>query len=134
MDKTKCCKKEQNQHFEFYDKYLNEVDVVRDFRRKLRNKKLLLIGDSLMIEFFEYLVAFLRTKDPYENFSSLTQKLVSFENKSAVLPTLVTPATNSTVTLLPAHLITLEGQKPFSREVKKSRCPRGRNTQGDLTS
>ena len=115
VQKNKCCV-EQNQHFEFYNKYLNEVDAVQDFRRKLRNKKLLLIGDSLMIEFFEYLMGFLRTKDPSEKYSSLSERLVSSGNKSAVLPALMTPANNSTVTLLPAHLITLEGQKPFTRE------------------
>ena len=32
-----CCKKEQILHFEFYNKCLNKVDAVEQFRTKLRN-------------------------------------------------------------------------------------------------
>ena len=124
-DETKCCRKGQNLHFEFYNKYLNKVDAVEEFRRKLRNKRMLLLGDSLMFEFFEYLVAFLRTNDPklYKNYSSLKETLVSSKNKMATLQAYVTPADNSSVTLLPAHLISLEGQKPFTKEAIYSAAP-----------
>ena len=124
-DETKCCKKEQNLHFEFYNKRLNKVDAVAEFRRKLRNKRMLLIGDSLMFEFFDYLVAFLRTNDPklYNNYSSLKETLVSSKSKMATLAAFVTPANNSSVTLLPAHLISLEGQKPFTKEGIYSAAP-----------
>ena len=124
-DETKCCKKGQNLHFEFYNKRLNKVDAVAEFRRKLRNKRMLLIGDSLMFEFFDYLVAFLRTNDPklYKNDGSPTERLVSSKNKMATLAAFVTPANNSSVTLLPAHLISLEGQKPFTKEGIYSAAP-----------
>ena len=117
-DETKCCKKEQNLHFEFYNRRLNKVDAVEELRRKLRNKRVLFIGDSLMQEFFDYLVAFLQTNDPklYKIHSSLTETVVSSENRRSALASLVTPANNSSVTLLPAHLISLEGAKPFTKE------------------
>ena len=60
-----CCKKEQILHFEFYNKRLNKVDAVEEFRTKLRNKKILLMGDSLMKEFFVGLVALLQRKNTF---------------------------------------------------------------------
>ena len=41
----------------------------------------------------------------------------------ATLAALVTPDNNSSVTLLPAHLISLEGQKPFTKEGIYSAAP-----------
>ena len=62
FNKDNCCKKDQNLHFEFYDKKLNEIDAVQKLRRILNNKKLLLLGDSIMLEFFHGLVALLSGK------------------------------------------------------------------------
>ena len=41
----------------------------------------------------------------------------------ATVAALVTPANNSSVTLLPAHLISLEGQKPFTKKAIYSAVP-----------
>ena len=112
VQKTKCCKKQQNQHFEFFDKKLNSLNTVKEFKRKLRNKKLLLMGDSLMMEFFEYLVAFLRTKDTSEKYSF---KVASRSTKSTGIRSLNIPRINCKITLFPAHLISLKGQKNFTK-------------------
>ena len=47
-----CCKNTQNLHFEFRNQKLNKIDAVEELRKILQNKKLLLIGDSLMLEFY----------------------------------------------------------------------------------
>ena len=112
IETTKCCKQEQNQHFEFFNKKLNSINAVKEFKRKLRNKKLLLMGDSLMMEFFEYLVVFLHMRDPSEKYRF---KAASKSTKSTGIRQLNIPRINSKVTLLPAHLISLKGQKKFTK-------------------
>ena len=60
IPKATCCKNKLNLHFEFYNPQLNKINAVTEFRKTLENKKLLLIGDSLMLEFFRGLVELLR--------------------------------------------------------------------------
>ena len=48
IPKTVCHKKDLNLHFQFHDNKLNKIDAVAELRKILKNKKLLLIGDSLM--------------------------------------------------------------------------------------
>ena len=116
-----CCKKEQNLHFEFYNKRLNKVDAVEEFRIKLRNKKILLMGDSLMKEFFAGLVALLQRK----NTSKYRERVLTSkkcgktkENLPAsctfLLKGLVTPPNKSTMTVLTANTIWLESERNFS--------------------
>ena len=115
-----CCKKEQNLHFEFYNKRLNKVDAVEEFRTKLRNKKILLMGDSLMKEFFAGLVALLQRK----NTSKYRERILTSkkcgktkENLTSctfLLRELVTPPNKSTMTVLTANTIWLESERNFS--------------------
>ena len=62
IDKVKCCKKKQNRHFEFHDQQLNTINAVKELRKILKNKTLLLLGDSLMVEFFYGLAELLGVK------------------------------------------------------------------------
>ena len=49
IPETTCCKNTQNLHFQFRNRKLNKIDAVEELRKILKNKKLLLIGDSLML-------------------------------------------------------------------------------------
>ena len=109
INTTKCCKKEQNLHFEFYDKKLNEVDAVQDFKRILNNKKLLLIGDSIMLEFFNGLVALIRGRSEFVG-------IPETKNNNNFLRRLISTRKNRTLTFLAAQTITLEGEKPFTKK------------------
>ena len=64
-----CCKNKQNLHFEFHEDRLNQIDAVEELRKILKKKKLLMIGDSLMSEFFvglsELLNLNIQTKSDY---------------------------------------------------------------------
>ena len=62
IDKVKCCKKKQNRHFEFHAQRLNTINAVKELRNILKNKKLLLLGDSLMVELFYGLAELLGVK------------------------------------------------------------------------
>ena len=66
IPKTQCRKKDLNLHFQFHDNKLNKINAVAELRKILKNKKLLLIGDSLMTEFFFGLAELLqvKTKEP----------------------------------------------------------------------
>ena len=66
IDKEKCCKKNKNLHFEFHDPWFNTVNAVEELRKILKNKKLLLLGDSLMVEFFLWTRRITRSKDKDE--------------------------------------------------------------------
>ena len=110
-----CCKEEQNLYFEFYNKCLNKVDAVEEFRTKLRNKKILLMGDSLMIEFYNGLVALLQRKNTSKYYSTQTERvLTSKKCGKTSLKELVTPVNNSTVTMLIAYTIWLDSERNFS--------------------
>ena len=54
--------KESKSSLEFDDPRLNAINAVEELRKILKNKKLLLIGDSLMVEFFYGLAELLRVK------------------------------------------------------------------------
>ena len=63
----KCCpKKQKNIHFEFHDPRLNTINPLEELRKILKHKKLLLIGDSLMLEFFRGLAELLHVKSSAE--------------------------------------------------------------------
>ena len=46
IDKVKCCKKKQNRHFEFHDQQLNTINAVKELRKILKNKTLLLLVNN----------------------------------------------------------------------------------------
>ena len=110
IDESKCCKNQQNTHFEFNDKKLSKINAVKKLREILRTKKLLLIGDSLMFEFFIGLKELLRVK------TAMTMTKYFCPNTSCPLHV----GANSTVTFLKACMIALESRNPFT-EVDKSR-------------
>ena len=124
-----CCKMEQSLHFEFYNKRLNKVDAVEEFRIKLRNKKILIIGDSLTKEFFAGLVALLQRKNTSKYRERvLTSKkcgktMETLTSCTFLLKELVTPSNNSTITGLTAYTIWLESERNFSVRSKFSPTP-----------
>ena len=93
-----CCKNRQNLHFEFYEDRLNKVDDVKELRKILKTKKLLLIGDSLMSEFFVGLSELLLSKTE--------KKSKYFCGTNCTIH----PGNNGTVTFLKACLIELKRQ------------------------
>ena len=100
-----CCKNKQNLHFQFYKKHLNKVDAVEELRKILKNKKLLLIGDSLMLEFFKGLAELLQVKTTTIN-----------SNISINTTYSIHPWHNSIMTFLRAGAIVLNGTKLFPEE------------------
>ena len=101
IEEEKCCtNKQKNLHFEFYNKNLNEINAVEELRKILKNKKLLLIGDSLMLEFFRGLAELLHVKSPVE-------RAVNYSGS-------IHPLGGGTVTFLGAGVILLEGRKGFA--------------------
>ena len=110
-----CCKKDQNLHFEFYNESLNKVDAVEELRTKLRNKKILLMGDSLMIEFYNGLVVLLQRKNTSKYYSTQTKRVFTSKKcGKTLLNELVTPVNNSTVSMLTAYTIWLESERNFT--------------------
>ena len=111
IEKEKCCtKKQKNLHFEFYNKHLNKVNAIEELRRILKTKKILLIGDSLMFEFFIGLKELLRVK------TAMTMTKYFCANTTCEF----NPDNNVTVSFLKACMIELEGRNYFT-EVIKSR-------------
>ena len=111
IEKEKCCtKKQKNLHFEFYNKHLNKVNAVEELRHILKTKKMLLIGDSLMFEFFIGLKELLGVK------TTMTMTKYFCANTTCEL----NPDNNVTVSFLKACMIELEGRNYFT-EVIKSR-------------
>ena len=101
IEEEKCCtSKQKNLHFEFYNKHLNKINAVEELRKVLKNKKLLLIGDSLMLEFFRGLAELLHVKSPVE-------RAVNYSGS-------IYPPEGGTVTFLGAGVILLEGRKGFA--------------------
>ena len=67
MRKDKCCEEKQKDlHFEFHDPRLNTINPLKELRKILKHKKLLLIGDSLMLEFFRGLAEMMHVKSAAE--------------------------------------------------------------------
>ena len=99
IPKMACCKNKQDLHFEFHEDRLNQIDAVEELRKILKTKKLLLIGDSVMSEFFVGLSELLQVK-PEEK----TQYFCG-------LNCTIHPGDNGTVTFLEACIIELKGQK-----------------------
>ena len=111
IEKEKCCtKKQKNLHFEFYNEHLNKINAVAELRHILKTKKILLIGDSLMFEFFIGLKELLRVK------TTMTMTKYFCANTTCALK----PDNNVTVSFLKACMIELEGRNYFT-EVIKSR-------------
>ena len=111
IEKEKCCtKKQKNLHFEFYNKHLNKINAVAESRHILKTKKILLIGDSLMFEFFIGLKELLRVK------TTMTMTKYFGANTTCAL----NPDDNVTVSFLKACMIELKGRNYFT-EVIKSR-------------
>ena len=101
-----CSKNKQNLHFEFYKKHLNKVDAVEELRKILKNKKLLLIGDSLMLEFFGGLAELLQVK------TTTLNRIINLINTSYSIH----PWRNSTITFLRTCTIVSNGTKLLSEE------------------
>ena len=97
-----CSNKVLNFHFEFYEDRLNEINAVEKLRKILKMKKLLLIGDSMMTEFYLRLTELLqvKVKDP--------------EYRCKMNFTLH-PGINGTLTHIRACLILLKGDETFSK-------------------
>ena len=102
-----CCKNTQNLHFEFRNRKLNKIDAVEELRKILKNKKLLLIGDSLMLKFYGGLAELLGVK-------TLLELIVHTVNKSCSLKL----GNNSSVKFLIACTILLQGRKKFKVQKK----------------
>ena len=102
IPKTTCCKNKQNLHFEFHEDRLNEIDAVEELRKLLKTKKMLLIGDSIMSEFFVGVseLLHLNTEKKTENFCGTKCT--------------IHPGNNGTVTFLEACIIELKGQKKLN--------------------
>ena len=101
IPKTQCRKKDLNLHFQFHDNKLNKINAVAELRKILKNKKLLLIGDSLMTEFFFGLAELLqvKTKEPkYRCRMNFT----------------IHPGSSGTLTHIRACLIVLKGYEDFA--------------------
>ena len=101
IPKMECLKKDLNLHFQFHDNKLNKMDAVAELRKILKNKKLLLIGDSLMTEFFFGLAELLqvKTKEPkYDCKLNFT----------------LHPGNNGTLTHIKACMIVLTGYESFA--------------------
>ena len=65
--KDKCCQKKQKDlHFKFHDPRLNAINPLKELRKIIKHKKLLLIGDSLMLEFFRGLAEMMHVKSAGE--------------------------------------------------------------------
>ena len=101
-----CCKNKQNLHFEFYKKHLSKVDAAEELRKILKNKKLLLIGDSLMLEFFRGLAELLQVRT-----ATMNRIIYSMDTSYSI-----NPWRNSTITFLRACTIGLNGTKLFPEE------------------
>ena len=71
-----CCKNTQNLHFEFRNRKLNKIDAVEELRKYLKNKKMLLIGDSLMLEFYLGLAEFTGCEDIIGTYSTYGKQIV----------------------------------------------------------
>ena len=102
-----CCKNTQNLHFEFRNRKLNKIDAAEELRKILKNKKLLLIGDSLMLEFYRGLAELLGVKTSLE-------LIVHTVNKSCSLKL----GNKSSVKFLIACKILLQGRKKFKVQKK----------------
>ena len=101
MRKDKCCEEKQKDlHFEFHDPRLNTINPLKELRKILKHKKLLLIGDSLMLEFFRGLAELLHVKSPVE-------RAVNYSIS-------IHPPGGGTVTFLGAGVILLQGCKGFA--------------------
>ena len=98
--KNTCCKNKQNLYFEFHNDNLNKIDAVQELRNILKTKKLLLIGDSLMREFFQGVAELLHLKQ----INICGGKCPSLTVK------------NGSLTYLRACLIELKGQEKFKNE------------------
>ena len=101
-----CCNNKQNLHFEFYKKHLSKVDAVEELRKNLKNKKLLLIGDSLMLEFFGGLAELLQVRT-----ATMNRIIYSMDTSYSIHPW-----DNSTITFLRACITVLNGTKLLSEE------------------
>ena len=99
IPKMACCKNKQNLHFEFHEDRLNQIDAVEELRKILKRKKVLLIGDSVMAEFFVGLSELLHVKPE--------EKTKHFCGLNCTIH----PGNNGIVTFLEACIIELEGQK-----------------------
>ena len=101
-----CCKNKQHLHFEFYKKHLNKADAVEELRKNLKKKKLLLIGDSLMLEIFRGLAELLQVKT-----ITLNRIIYSINTSYSIHPW-----RNSTITFPRACTIVLNGTNLLSGE------------------
>ena len=101
IEEEKCCtNKQKNLHFEFHEDQLNKFDAVEELIKILKNKKLLLIGDSLMLEFYPGLAELLSVKSPVD-------RAVNYSGS-------IHPPGGGTITFLGAGVILLEGHKGFA--------------------
>ena len=95
----RCCEIKQNLHFEFHDENLNKIDGIWELRKILKTKKMLLIGDSVMKEFFHGVAELLHLK--HEEFCGRKCSIQTGNNGS--------------LAYLRAYLIELKGQQKFKK-------------------
>ena len=91
-----------NYHFKFHEDRLNKINAVEELRKILKTIKILLIGDSLMTDFYLGLAELLqvKVKDPkYHCGMNFT----------------LHPGINTTLTHIKACLILLKGHETFAK-------------------
>ena len=103
-----CGKNNRDIHFEFHDNRLNQIDAVADLKKILKKKKLLLIGDSLMTEFYFGLAELLKVKAADPKYRCRMNYTLHPEN-------------SGTLTHIRACLILLKGYEDFAASWDKLR-------------
>ena len=110
IPKALCRKKDFNLHFQFHDNKLNKIYAVAELRKILKNKKLLLIGDSLMTEFYFGLAELLQVKANESRYDCRMNFTIH-------------PGNNGTLMHLKACVIVLTGYEGFVKWDKSRVIP-----------
>ena len=106
IPKITCCKNRQSLYFKFHKNQLNKNNPVKELSRILQNKKLLLFGDSLMLELYRGLAEFMGVNTSMERMRAM---------KTSCSLNL---GDNSSVTFLTACTIILQGTREVNEEKK----------------
>ncbi len=123
-----CCVRPHHKkiHFKFFSDHLNQMDPATEFGKAIKNKNILLVGDSLLEQLTAGIIEVL----------NLTQhgdkKIPTFPNKFTMLRK-TSHKHNGTLTYVLAYIFVLDGESDYNRRyVVKEAILRNMTNQNDI--
>ena len=99
LNTMQCCRTKRKPYFVFHDDKLNKINPITRLKQILKNKSILMIGDSIMYEFYEGIRELLKINGTTHNLKFILTWTISIKGSIPDLP-VPTSVTEKTLTEL----------------------------------